>query len=190
MSGQEFVDTVMPSLDVVHNLARRLARRPAEAEDLAQDTLTRAWEAWVRGDRPASVPAWLSTICLNLARDRARRAARRPEVGWDEHVPEPTADVDVAGEAIVAVQRGQIDAALRTLPEPQHVAIVLMDICGLTAAEVAEVTAAPRGTVLARVHRGRKALAAAVHRDTADGSPPLRGRTGHDRRSGEEAPDV
>ncbi len=162
-AGADFVGTVMPSVDLVHNLARRLVRRPEDAADLVQDTLTRAWEAWTRGVRPESVPAWLSTICLNLARDQARRAARRRETGWDQS-PEPAAEVDVAGAAIARVQRAQIEAALWALPEVQRIAIVLMDICGLSAAEVGAVLDAPRGTVLARVHRGRKALAAEVAR--------------------------
>jgi len=60
------------------------------------------------------------------------------------------------------VLRADAEAALRALPEEQRVAIVLVDLCGLTAAEAAAVTGSPRGTVLARVHRGRKALAALV----------------------------
>lgn len=152
----------MPAVDLVHNLARRLVRRPGDAEDLAQDTLAKAWVAWSRGVRPDSLGAWLSTICLNLARDRARRAARDREVAWPDGF-DPAGRVDVEEAAITRVQRGLVERALWTLPEPQRVAIVLMDICGLTAAETATVTEAPRGTVLARVHRGRKALTAAVH---------------------------
>lgn len=173
MGGEDFVATVMPAIDVVHNLARRLARRPVDAEDLVQDTLTRAWDAWIKGVRPDSVPAWLSTICLNLARDRGRRAARDLEVAWEGHTPEPVSGTDVAAEAIVRMQRAQIESALWTLPEPQRIAIVLMDVCGLSAAEVGAAIDAPRGTVLARVHRGRKALAAEVaHREQRRPPPP------------------
>jgi RNA polymerase sigma-70 factor (ECF subfamily) len=60
------------------------------------------------------------------------------------------------------LRASRVEQALRELPEDQRVAITLMDICGLTAAETAEVVGAPRGTVLARVHRGRRALARAV----------------------------
>lgn len=164
---ESFVDTVLPAVDLVHNLSRRLVRPPSEAEDLAQDTLARAWEAWARGVRPDSVRPWLSTICLNLARDRARRAVRRPEVEWRDGL-DPVDPLDVEGEALTRVQRGLVDRAMATLPEPQRVAIVLMDICGLTAAEVATITDSPRGTVLSRVHRGRKALVLAVHSRARD----------------------
>ena len=152
----------MPAIDLVHNLARRLVRSPGDAEDLVQETLARAWVAWSRGFRPESLRPWLSTICLNLARDRARRVARHREVSWPDDF-DPAGVADVEDEAILRVQRALVERALWTLPETQRVAIVLMDICGLTAAETATVTGAPRGTVLARVHRGRKALTDAVH---------------------------
>jgi len=61
------------------------------------------------------------------------------------------------------VWSARVERAMWALPEPQRVAVALMDLAGLTAAEVAEVTGSPRGTVLARVHRGRKTLARLVH---------------------------
>jgi RNA polymerase sigma-70 factor (ECF subfamily) len=151
----------MPGVDVVHNLARRLARSRADSEDLLQETLERAWTAWRRGFRPESLSAWLAAICLNVARDRARKKGRRPEVGWPEDF-DPAGVVDVEDFAIRRVQLAIIEKALWTLPEHQRVAITLMDICGLTAEETAQTTGCPRGTVLSRVHRGRKALARAV----------------------------
>lgn len=159
---EDFVRTVMPAVDLLHNLARRLVQRPVEAQDLAQDTLLKAWQAWSRGVRPDPAGPWLSTICLNLARDRARRAARRPEVLSPEDVDRP-GPVNVEADAIKRIQRAQIERALWTLPEAQRIAVTLMDICGLTAAEAAVTTSSPRGTVLSRVHRGREALFIAVH---------------------------
>lgn len=171
MTSDDFVTTVMPAVDLVHNLSRRLARRSLDAEDLAQDTLAKAWEAWSRGVRPDTVGPWLSTICLNLARDRGRRAARSRESPWPEDFDRAD-PVDVADAAITRVQRALVDRALWTLPQPQRIAIVLMDICGLTAAQTAVITGSPRGTVLARVHRGRKALVVAVHEGSAPDPPP------------------
>lgn len=162
MTNDDFVTAVMPAVDLVHNLARRLARHALDAEDLAQDTLAKAWEAWGGGVRPDTVGPWLSTICLNLARDRGRRAARSLESPWPADF-ERADPIDVEAAAINRVQRSLVDRALWTLPEPQRIAIVLMDICGLTAAQTAVITDSPRGTVLARVHRGRKALVVAVH---------------------------
>ncbi len=157
----EFLRATMPALDLVHNLARRLARDRAAAEDLVQETYLRAWQAWCAHRRPDRVAPWLATICLNAARDEARRRGRRPEAPL-AYAVEPPDPADVAEMATGRVLRGQVEAALAGLPEPQRVAVVLMDLCGLTASEVAEVTGSPRGTVLSRVHRGRLALAALV----------------------------
>jgi RNA polymerase sigma-70 factor, ECF subfamily len=151
----------MPAADLVHNLARRLTDRRADAEDLVQETYLRAWAAWTDGRRPDRVAPWLATICLNAGRDRLRRAATHAETGWDETF-DPPGPVDVEAEALGRVDRAAIDAALRRLPDEQRIAITLMDLCGFTAAEVAEITGSPRGTVLARVHRGRKRLVRSI----------------------------
>jgi RNA polymerase sigma-70 factor, ECF subfamily len=160
-TDDEFLRATLPALDLVHNLARRFTMARADAEDLVQDTYLRAWQAWTAGTRPRRAEPWLATICLNLGRDRLRRASLRSEVTV-ESAQEPAADLDVAAAAIGRVERARIERALWGLTEEQRIAIVLMDIVGFTAAEVATITGSPRGTVLARVHRGRKALARLV----------------------------
>jgi RNA polymerase sigma-70 factor (ECF subfamily) len=82
-SDDEFLQATLPALDLVHNLARRFGHERADAEDLVQDTYLRAWQAWTNGNRPQQVEAWLATICLNLGRDRLRRASKRLEVVGD-----------------------------------------------------------------------------------------------------------
>jgi RNA polymerase sigma-70 factor, ECF subfamily len=162
-SDEEFQRLTLPALDLVHNLARRFARDRADAEDLVQETYLRAWAAWSSGRRPRRVEPWLATICLNAGRDRARRASTRPETPI---AMAPTLELpdsaDVAQQAIDRIHRGLVERALWALPSEQRVAIALMDLGGLTAAEVAKMTGSPRGTVLARVHRGRKTLARLV----------------------------
>ena len=149
----------MPAADAVYNLARRLTRTAADAEDLVQETYLRAWQAWRARRRPRRAAPWLAAICLNLARDAARRQARRPATLPEGALAGRPAQVDVAEQAVRLVLRRHAEAALDALPDEQRIAIVLMDLCGLTAAEAASVTGSPRGTVLARVHRGRKTLA-------------------------------
>jgi RNA polymerase sigma-70 factor (ECF subfamily) len=166
----EFLRATLPALDLVHNLARRFVRERADAEDLVQDTYLRAWQAWTNGNRPQRAEAWLATICLNLGRDRLRRASGRLEVVGDPP-RELAAEVDVEAAAIGRVERAQVERALWALSEEQRVAIVLMDIVGFTAAEVAGITGSPRGTVLARVHRGRKALARLVGKEAMRRDP-------------------
>ncbi|MEW2382612.1 sigma-70 family RNA polymerase sigma factor [Micromonospora sp. NPDC047707] len=156
----EFLHAVSEHLDLVYNLARRLTRSRPAAEDLVQETYLRALRGWRRRP-PEDVRAWLATICLNTARTGYRREAARPA-----EVLDPDAGVtlvsahDTAAEAISAAVRDQVHQAMWQLPAAQREAITLMDLCGFTAAQVATMTGTPRGTILARVHRGHKRLAA------------------------------
>ena len=170
-TDEEFQRLTLPALDLVHNLARRFTHERADAEDLVQETYLRAWAAWSSGRRPRRVEPWLATICLNAGRDRARRAATRLETPAAELIVDMPDAVDVAEEAIGRVHRALVDRALWALPTEQRVAIALMDLGGLTAAEVAKVTGSPRGTVLSRVHRGRKTLARLVVEEVGRHAP-------------------
>lgn len=165
MTDETFLDATMPHLDAVWSIARRMSRDPAAAEDLVQETYARAWrgfEAQGRGD----VRSWLVAICLNVGRSELRRSMRLPRVVASlDDVAEPSAGHDVAGDAVTAVQREAVTGALAALPEPQRRAIVLVDIGGLTAREAAMVESVPRGTILSRVHRGRRQLAALVEKE-------------------------
>ena len=160
MSDEEFLQAVGEHLDLIYNLARRLARSRSQAEDLVQETYLRALRGW-RRKPPDDVRAWLVTICLNIARAGRRRDQARPAEVLD---PDAGTGVvsgnDTAAEAMNEAVRHQVHRALWQLPAPQREAITLMDLCGFTAAEVATMIGAPRGTVLARVHRGHKRLAA------------------------------
>lgn len=163
----DFLAATLPHLDAVHRLARHLTSDPQGAEDLVQETYLRAYRAFSSHTGP-STRAWLTTICWNLARSRWRRQGRRPRdqaLEGDGHqaamaVPAGAVDGDVAAAVEARLERATLLEALRELPEEQRVAIVLMDLCGHTAAEVGELLGCPRGTVLARAHRGRRRLAA------------------------------
>jgi RNA polymerase sigma-70 factor (ECF subfamily) len=170
-AGEEFLRATLPALDLVHNLARRLVPGRADAEDLVQETYLRAWQAWTAGRPPRRVEPWLATICLNLGRDRARRAATRLEVAAEalDDLPDAT---DVEAEAIARGRRAQVERALWALPEPQRLAVTLMDLGGFTAAEAAAIIGSPRGSVLAWAHRGRKALARLVREQEANRHGP------------------
>jgi RNA polymerase sigma-70 factor (ECF subfamily) len=159
MTDDEFVAAVGEHLDVLYNLARRLTRTRPQAEDLVQETYLRALRGW-RRQPPRDVRAWLVTICLNIARAGWRREQARPGEILDPHVgAAAVSGHDTAAEAITGTVRAQVHRALWQLPAEQREAITLMDLCGFTAAEVAAITGSPRGTILARVHRGHKRLA-------------------------------
>ena len=155
---EEFLEATLRHADLVHALARRLATRPADVADLVQETYLRAYAAWGRR-RPDDPGAWLATICLNVGRDELRRHARRKAAVEDGPVPDLPGPQDTAEAALANLRSDRVHLALWQLPAAQRVAITLMDLCGFTAAQAASITHAPRGTVLARVHRGRKALA-------------------------------
>jgi RNA polymerase sigma-70 factor (ECF subfamily) len=165
---QLFLDMALPHLDAVWNVARRIARYPLEAEDLVQETYLRAF-AGFSGHRREDTRAWLIAICLNAARSHYRRLQRRPREIPD---PDPSlpAEDDASAEAIGSLERRALGEALAELPDPQRIAILLMDVAGLTAQQAADAVGSPRGTILARVHRGRRRLAQLLReKDAIDG---------------------
>ncbi len=160
VDDQEFLDCFTEHLDRLYNLARGLTRTPHDAEDLVSETCVLALRGW-RRRRPEDPAAWFATICLNAARSSYRRRVVRPvEVPAEEWLlaqPDDRADTEHA--ALSAVAAATVRRAVSELPTPQLEAITLMDLGGYTAAQTAQIIGAPRGTVLARVHRGRKVLA-------------------------------
>jgi RNA polymerase sigma-70 factor (ECF subfamily) len=146
-------------MDMVYALARR-AVPGDEAEDLVQDTFLAAYRAWVDDRRPERVEPWLATICLNLARSRYRYRQRRPqEVPLDEAVGAMDPHEDPAERALATLDADAVHRAMWTLPEAQRIAIALVDLADMSVLDAASVMGSPKGTVLSRLHRGRRALA-------------------------------
>ena len=157
---EEFLRATMGGVDLVYNLSRRLTNGRQDAEDLVQDTFLHAFRAWRDHRRPKRTEPWLATICLNLARSRYRARGRRPfEVSFEEWMVEARSGSDPESSAIGELEREELYRAMRELPQGQRVAITLVDLSGLSTYEAAEVMGTPRGTVLSRLHRGRRALA-------------------------------
>jgi RNA polymerase sigma-70 factor (ECF subfamily) len=159
----EFLEATLPALDLVYNLARRSVDQ-RDVEDVVQETFTKAFEAWSSGRPPRKVEPWLATICLNTGRSWLRRASNRREVSAEPD-PDLAGSEDVARDAIANLQKEIVHDALWKLPEEQRIAITLMDLDGFTASEVSKISGSPRGTVLARVHRGRKKLARILEKE-------------------------
>ena len=160
VDDEDFVDAFTEHLDRLHNLARGLTRTSQDAEDLVSETCLLALRGW-RRRRPDDPAAWFATVCLNAFRSSFRRSSVRPvEVAADDWLlAQADERADTARSALAAVEADRVRAALAQLPTPQLEAITLMDLGGYTAAQTARIVGAPRGTVLARVHRGRKVLA-------------------------------
>jgi RNA polymerase sigma-70 factor, ECF subfamily len=167
-SGKAFLEAALPHLDAVYRVARSSSRDHHRAEDLVQETYLRAYAAFA-GHTGPSTRAWLVTICLNLARSEGRRRSRRvTEAPWPENDIYEHTGPGVADQAMAALERDRISRALAQLPEGQRIAIVLMDLAGQTASEVAAQLGCSRNTVLSRVHRGHRKLAAILAREDVD----------------------
>jgi len=168
-----YADFLAHHQDLVFGMAMRLTRRPADAEDLAQETFIRAYRALraFDGARRAELRSrgWLAAIVVNLARNRARRSA--PASSDLGGLADSTAD-GVPGPEQVATQR-ETDRAWQTrlgqLPERYRQAVELRHVSGLSYPELAVALKRPVGTVKSDVHRGIGLLRAALEREALDG---------------------
>ncbi len=155
-----FAHYVLPEVEVLLRVAMTLTAQPADAEDLVQDTLLRAYRAVDRfdGEHPR---AWLLTIMRRAEINRHRR--RRPHL-----LDDPDADLErltardtAASPEEVIVGQGFDEAvatALAALPDKHRQVVRLVDIGGLSYAEAARVLDVPEGTVMSRLHRARKRI--------------------------------
>jgi len=162
----EFLRATMGCMDLVYNLARRMVYSPEDAQDLVQETYLAAFRAWQDERRPDKVEPWMATICLNLGRSLFRRRSRRPqEVPLEGRLLVLPDGADPEHDAIASLDREALHEAMWQLPEEQCTALTLVDLGGLSTAEAAAVMGTPRGTVLSRLHRGRRALALLLSED-------------------------
>ena len=156
-----FSSYVLPEVEVLYRVARSITRNRADAEDLVQDTMLRAFRAIDRfdGRHPR---AWLLTILRNAAVNRTRR--RRPGLLGD---PDEVADRAAAmadaglGPEDVVVERGfdaAVERAYLALPDAFREVVDLVDLAGLSYQEAAAVLEIPPGTVMSRLHRGRRRI--------------------------------
>lgn len=152
-SGQEaaFEVLVRRYQGTVRGIARRLAPRPVEADDIAQAAFLTAWRK-IGTYRGGSFKAWLCTIAYREFLQTRRK--QKPEVEFDEGAHVIAFDVSAARMA----DHMDLDRALRTLPENQRICVVLCVAAGLSHAEAAGTTGFPLGTVKSHVNRGVAAL--------------------------------
>ena len=156
---QAYTSCVLPEIEVLLRVAMSMTDQRADAEDLVQDTLLRAWRSidTFDGRHPR---AWLLTILRNAQVNRHRR--RRPQLLDD---PDPAAARGLGGtqdsaEDVVVGRTFDVvvDAALSALPTTFRQVVLLVDVHGLTYAEAAEVLGVPEGTVMSRLHRARRRI--------------------------------
>lgn len=145
----------------IFGTALRLTRSREEAEDLAQEAIVRAYEAYDRFDG-SNFKAWILRIVTNLYINRYRQRQRNPQLGSldEDAVAEPAADeLETPDRILFDEMLGQeVEAALAKVPSDFRVAVVLSDIEGLSYQEIADATDVPIGTVRSRLARGRAML--------------------------------
>jgi RNA polymerase sigma-70 factor (ECF subfamily) len=157
----EFESTILPHLDAMVRFARSLMRgNRAEAEDLVQDAVLRAFEAFPRFQRGTNLRAWLFRILRNTYVDRLRRHGREREpIEQGADVPEAgSALEDFQAQARRECSAADLEAALDQLPAELHMVLLLVDGEGMRYEEVAQVLECPVGTARSRLHRGRHLL--------------------------------
>jgi RNA polymerase sigma-70 factor, ECF subfamily len=160
-----FEATAVPHLHALYDAALRLTGDPVAAQDLTQETYLRAFRSFGTFQAGTNCRAWLLRIQYNLFCTEYRRERRLPLAWLDEGDPDPA--VELASlepgpeeQAVRELDREAVRRAVARLPEEFRLAVVLVDISGLTCAEAAGVLGVPRGTILSRLHRARRRLEA------------------------------
>lgn len=158
----------LPHLQAVYNLSLRLCRNEKDAEDLAQDTFLRAYRFFHRFEPGTNIRAWLFRILKNLFLNKVqqKRPAQDPE-GMDrlEDLPAPSgwswlAEPFPSPEkaALNSVTANQVEQAIDALPPDYKMVVTLALVEELSYKEIADILELPLGTVMSRLHRGRKIL--------------------------------
>jgi RNA polymerase sigma-70 factor (ECF subfamily) len=154
----------------LYSAAMRMARNPSDAEDLVQETFLKAYRAYDSFEEGTNLKAWLYRILTNTYINKYRKDSRRPsetDLGDVEDLylyrrlgSEDTVDVSRTTEDRVldGLVESDIKAAVEELPENFRMPVLLADLEGFSYKEIAEILDIPIGTVMSRLHRGRKAM--------------------------------
>lgn len=164
-----FTRDTLPLLDSLYASALRMTRNPADAEDLVQETMLRAYRSFDRFEEGTNLKAWMFRIMTNAYINTYRKKQREPKkVSTDEvedfdlyqELKNHDDQFSQTPERIVldSLVDSDIIEAIDDLPEQFRLAVVLSDVEGFSYADMAEIMDVPLGTVMSRLHRGRKAL--------------------------------
>jgi RNA polymerase sigma-70 factor, ECF subfamily len=174
-----FEEEALDLSDQVYGVARRLVGSREEAEDLVQETYARAFRSWRSFQPGTNLRAWLFRILTNLNIDRGRKVQRTPDQQPLEEndyylynkLEESSAD-GASDERRVVERLSQNDAvtALADLPHDFRDVVLLVDLADFTYSDAAQILDIPIGTVMSRLHRGRRMLKGALATSTAEDS--------------------
>ena len=166
----DFAEQAMPLMGSLYSGALRMTRNPADAEDLVQETYLKAYRAFGSFQEGTNLKAWLYRILTNTFINTYRAKKRRPDESDLDEVEDlylyrrlgglEAAEVgrSAEDELLDHVTDAEVKEAIESLPEQFRVAVLLADVEGFSYKEIAEILDIPIGTVMSRLHRGRKGL--------------------------------
>ena len=169
-----FTEQAMDLMPSLYSAALRMTRNPADAEDLVQETYLKAYRGFGSFEQGTNLKAWLYRILTNTFINRYRAAKRRPdETDLDDvedfylyrrlgGLEEARAGRSAEDELMDLFSEAEVKAAVDALPEQFRMAVLLADVEGFSYKEIASILEIPIGTVMSRLHRGRKNLQKAL----------------------------
>lgn len=167
---KRFEEEALPLLDQLYGAALRMTRNPADAQDLVQDAYMKAYQAFASFKPGTNLKAWMYRILTNAYINNYRKAQRRPNESSGEDLTDWQM-AETASHASVGLESAEVEAlknipdkriqdALMSLAEDYRMVVYYADVEGLPYKDIAEIMDTPIGTVMSRLHRGRKQLRA------------------------------
>jgi RNA polymerase sigma-70 factor, ECF subfamily len=165
-----FADQAMEHMPSLYTAALRMTRNPADAEDLVQETYLKAYRGFGGFQEGTNLKAWLYRILTNTYINRYRQQKRRPDETDLDDVEEfflyrrlggleaARASRSAEDELLDLFTEHEVKEAVESLPEQFRIAVLLADVEGFSYKEIADILEVPIGTVMSRLHRGRKSL--------------------------------
>lgn len=166
--GSLFEEQALPYMDQLYGAALRMTKNPADAQDLVQETFAKAYAAFSRFQQGSNLVGWLYRILTNTFINAYRKKQREPyQRGLDELEDWQLGGAEsftssstrsAEAEAIDHLPDSAVKDALEAIPEDFRVAVYFADVEGFSYQEIAGIMKSPIGTVMSRLHRGRRML--------------------------------